>query len=121
MILQLFSLFFLLFTSLFGIYSCIRLLCGRMFDQNYDEKAALVLPVSGKVENLEYILRGYLQKRNFRIAVVDYGMDGENREMVSRLAARRPNLSLLTREELPVYLQEMEGWDIRETGVPGQE
>lgn len=104
MFLQVISLFFLLFTSLFGICSLVRLLCMQLFDRRYDERAVILLPLRGKEENAEYILRGYLQKPNFQVAVLDLGMEDSTRAAVVRLAEARPGLVLLSKETLDGYL-----------------
>ena len=104
MIIEALTLFFLIFTSLFGIISIIRLLAVRIFERNIQDKAVTVLPVKGHEERIEWILRSLLSEREHRqVAVLDLGMDSETRELAGKLAGTHPSLILVDRDSISDY------------------
>ena len=109
MIIELFSLFFLIFTSLYGIISLIRLLAKRLFDKNKLANAVFLLPLKGHEEEIEYILRGLSLRGGGKIAVVDFGMDPETLEIVRQISEEDRKLSLLDAGAVPDYLAGLAG------------
>ena len=95
MIIEALALFFLIFTSLFGIISLIRILASRIFERNIPEKTVSVLPVEGHEDRIEWILRGLLSEKGKRVAVLDLGMDRETREIAGRIAESNPTLAIV--------------------------
>ncbi len=98
------GLFVLIFTSLVGIFTLIRLLCDGLFGGAAEEDVITILPLKGHTEKTEYILRALMSRANHRIIVADFGMDEETREIVRKLKAERQNLSLLDENELEDYI-----------------
>ena len=109
MFFQLFSLFFLIFTSLYGIISFIRLLVKRLFDKNKLVNAVFLLPLKGHEEEIEYILRGLCLRGSEKIVIVDFGMDRETREIVRQISEEDRKLSLLDAGAVPDYLAGLAG------------
>lgn len=107
MIIEALTLFFLIFTSLIGIISLIRLLAAWVFERNIQDKAVIVLPVKGHEERIEWIVRSLLSEREHRkVAVLDLGMDSETLEITSKLAGTHTSLVLLDRDGVLDYLEQ---------------
>ena len=99
------SLFFLIFTSLFGVASLLKLLFESLFGKNLD-RILTVLAAHGREPGLECILRGQLRRATRPVAVVDFGMEEETRQIVDRLMLENDCLYLLAPEELAAWAEE---------------
>ncbi|MCI8407470.1 MAG: glycosyltransferase family 2 protein [Oscillospiraceae bacterium] len=97
------GLFFLIFTSLVGVFTLLRLLAGGLLGAPPEESVISILPMRGREERAEYLLRS-LARQGSRILVADFGMDEETRAVVTRLQAEQTNLRLLDEEELEACL-----------------
>lgn len=99
------SLFFLIFTSLFGISALLKLLAASLFGKSSD-RILTVLPVAGQEPALEDTLRGLLVCSDQPIAVVNFGLDSEAQDVVSRLTEHFDRLMLIRPEELTDWVTE---------------
>lgn len=98
------GLFVLIFTSLVGIFTLVRLLAEKLLDGAPEEEVISILPVKGHEERVEYLLRALSEKARHKIIVADFGMDEETREIVLRMKAEFQNFNLLDENELDDYI-----------------
>lgn len=98
------GLFVLIFTSLVGIFTLVRLLSERLLDGAPEEEVISILPIKGHEERVEYLLRALSEKSHHKIIVADFGMDEETRGIVLRMRAEHQNLNVLDENELDDYI-----------------
>lgn len=99
MLVEVISLFFLIFTSLFGIAALLKLLFESLFAKRSDRILA-VLPVRGEEPDLDCTLQGLLRQSERPVAVVDFGMDRDAHGVILRLMERFEQLILLRPDEV---------------------
>lgn len=102
---QYIGLFVLLFTSLVGIFTLARLLWTRILEKADMEKSVTLLPLHGREEQIEYLLRNLGEKEG-QIIALDLGADQETLDIVRRFQLGKKKLSLLKKEELLSYLED---------------
>ncbi len=98
---------FLVFFLIMGLVETCRLLLLWLLRPEKMEEAALVVPLTGHVEDAEYLLRSAAQSFQWdrtrcpkRLLCVDGGMDQETREICLHLQRELPFLEICTPEEL---------------------
>lgn len=81
---QTISAIILLILTLLGIVYCIRLCILAMLTPPKELKMSLVIPVSGHIENIEYIVRCAIERKRWyvgrdrmEIILLDCGMDDD--------------------------------------------
>ncbi len=108
---------FLVFFLIMGLVETCRLLLLWLLRPEKMEEAALVVPLTGHVEDAEYLLRSAAQSFQWdrtrcpkRLLCVDGGMDQETREICLHLQRELPFLEICTPEELKekLFLKENE-------------
>lgn len=97
----------LVFFLIMGLVETCRLLLLWLLRPEKMEEAALVVPLTGHVEDAEYILRSAAQSFQWdrtrcpkRLLCVDGGMDPETKEICLHLQRELPFLEICTPEEL---------------------
>lgn len=97
----------LVFFLIMGLVETCRLLLLWLLRPEKMEEAALVVPLTGHVEDAEYLLRSAAQSFQWdrtrcpkRLLCVDGGMDQETREICLHLQRELPFLEICTPEEL---------------------
>lgn len=98
------GLFVLVFTSLVGIFTLVRLLTDWVYRDAPEEDVISILPLKGHEERIEYLIRGLSAHSQHKIIVADFGMDQETRDIVLRLKAEHQNLCVLQENELDDYI-----------------
>ncbi len=98
---------FLVFFLIMGLVETCRLLLLWLLRPEKMEEAALVVPLTGHVEDAEYLLRSAAQSFQWdrtrcpkRLLCVDGGMDQETREICLHLQRELSFLEICTPEEL---------------------
>lgn len=98
---------FLVFFLIMGLVETCRLLLLWLLRPEKMEEAALVVPLTGHVEDAEYLLRSAAQSFQWdrtrcpkRLLCVDGGMDQETKEICLHLQRELPFLEICTPEEL---------------------
>lgn len=97
----------LVFFLVMGLVETCRLLLLWLLRPEKMEEAALVVPLTGHVEDAEYLLRSAAQSFQWdrtrcpkRLLCVDGGMDQETKEICLHLQRELPFLEICTPEEL---------------------
>lgn len=97
----------LVFFLIMGLVETCRLLLLWLLRPEKMEEVALVLPLTGHVEDAEYLLRSAAQSFQWdrtrcpkRLLCVDGGMDQETKEICLHLQRELPFLEICTPEEL---------------------
>lgn len=97
----------LVFFLIMGLVETCRLLLLWLLRPEKMEEAALVVPLTGHVEDAEYLLRSAAQSFQWdrtrcpkRLLCVDGGMDQETKEICLHLQRELPFLEICTPEEL---------------------
>ena len=98
---------FLVFFLIMGLVETCRLLLLWLLRPEKMEEAALVVPLTGHVEDAEYLLRSAAQSFQWdrtrcpkRLLCVDGGMDQETKEICLHLQRELSFLEICTPEEL---------------------
>lgn len=101
----------LVFFLVMGLVETCRLLLLWLLRPEKMEEAALVVPLTGHVEDAEYLLRSAAQSFRWdrtrcpkRLICVDGGMDRETREICLHLQRELPFLEICRPEELSELL-----------------
>lgn len=97
----------LVFFLVMGLVETCRLLLLWLLRPEKMEEAALVVPLTGHVEDAEYLLRSAAQSFQWdrtrcpkRLLCVDGGMDQETKKICLHLQRELPFLEICTPEEL---------------------
>lgn len=97
----------LVFFLIMGLVETCRLLLLWLLRPEKMEEAALVVPLTGHVEDAEYLLRSAAQSFQWdrtrcpkRLLCVDGGMDQDTKEICLHLQRELPFLEICTPEEL---------------------
>lgn len=97
----------LVFFLVMGLVETCRLLLLWLLRPEKMEEAALVVPLTGHVEDAEYLLRSAAQSFQWdrtrcpkRLLCVDGGIDQETKEICLHLQRELPFLEICTPEEL---------------------
>lgn len=99
------SLFFLILTSLVGIYSLVEMLSKKIFDGDEKVPAIQLLSASGDGEALEWQI-GSLLKHNSRIFIVDCGLNSTGFGIAKKLCDLHAELSIINNIELQALFEE---------------
>lgn len=99
----------LVFFLVMGLVETCRLLLFWLLRPEKAAPTVQVVPLSGHVENAEYLLRGIAEKMRWekpdcRLVCVDGGMDWETREICLHLQREIPFLEFCRAEELGEWL-----------------
>ena len=99
-----------LLLSLVGCLQCIRWAVLKLLSPRSKEAGIWVLPLSGRREDAEYLIRGLITRRRWETVggeavVLDAGLDPESREIARRLCGQSGGLRLMTAEEFMKFVK----------------
>lgn len=98
------SFFLLVFTSLVGIFSIVRIITEWIYDDNTDLHTISILPLKPNEERVEMLLRSFFSKNEGNVIILDLGIDEKTIEIIKHIKGKRENVAIVKNDELKSYL-----------------
>ncbi|MCL2488084.1 MAG: hypothetical protein FWE80_05305 [Oscillospiraceae bacterium] len=98
-----------LLLSLVGCLHCIRWIVLKLLSPRAKETGIWVLPLTGRREDTEYVIRGLISRRRWdcfrgEAVLLDAGLDPESREIARRLCEEYGGLRLMAADEFMKFV-----------------
>lgn len=104
-VLSVVSLFFLIFTSIFGIYCLVELVAKKLFDEKDEKTGIHIIKAVGDGESLEWKVR-MSQKTAEKIILLDIGLNAEGLALAKKIEQEKNNIRLAVKDELLSVINE---------------
>lgn len=100
MLFEYIAFFILLFTSLIGIFSIVKVITEWIFDDSEIMKKIIILPLYKSDDRFEMMLKTFLVNNKGVIYLVDMGLDEETTAIVEDMIKNYSEVKLINASEL---------------------